>query len=982
MFTTELIAGTGSNKISIDLSQEIPVSLNFSIGDIRQPEKRSGSFSKTIKIFGTKANNKFFEHIYEVNIVTSTFNRNLKTPCYIIQDGVVVVEGNLRLLQIEKTLQNDIESITYDVAILGDLSTIFTEIGDSKLTDLDLSAYNHSYTRVNQYNSWSATQGVGYVYPIIDYGFNSFASNNFSVEHLRPAIYLKQYIDSIFSAAGKSYTSTFFNTSFFKSLIIPFNGDKFTMSAATRLTYESLIGDNGGQAAINIPLTYSSSWGDWGDSSYTTDNFDLNIVTSDPSGQYSGGVFTCANRGVYDVKTSFSLEIKFNNTSAWTAAVPYQTSGIMMQAILDWRVNSSAAWGVASISTVFYTGTFTNSYSTFTIPVNFPAQTLGIGNQLRVRFIPFASVSFGVTFLNGVTPVTTGTASADVHITSASTLNFKLQTGDYMASNSLTIADAIPKDVKQKDLLTSVIKMFNLYLDVDQTNSNNYLIETRDDFYAAGSTKDWSSKLAWDRPFVIKPMSEVDYKRFIYTYKTDQDYYNKRYFDAEGESYATKSLDVLNDWTKNENKTEVIFSASPVSDNSNNDLIIPRIFTYDGTTVKPTKGNIRILMYGGVKSNSTPYTFFNPMGSDSMGVASLPMYTYAQAGMVNDAMNPTDTIEWGVPNQVFYSPTTYTNNTLYNKYYSKFMNEITDRDSALVTAYFYLTARDIAEFDFRDKIFVKEYYYFINQIMDFNPLKDDLTKVELLKIKEYDAFTSSESTPAVITTNSGSEGISARLGGMAEGETNTNAGGVVMGVSNSNRSVGSVITGSRNSISQDCINVVIVSSELCSVASFSSGCNITASSGCYISPFGSNISLSNCYNVTVNEGVSNFTGINLNGETITTADSGTVKIGGQIANVSNTYELKTSSFTVDHDIMVYEIDCTGGDVTATFGFAQYNYDYKLFYFKRVDSSANNFIIDEPSGLTTIDGNIFPYTTGAVQWDDIPVFYNATNFRIL
>jgi hypothetical protein len=191
----------------------------------------------------------------------------------------------------------------------------------------------------------------------------------------------------------------------------------------------------------------------------------------------------------------------------------------------------------------------------------------------------------------------------DAKISSASTLNFKLQTGDYMDSNSLTIADAIPKDVKQKDLLTSVIKMFNLYFDIDQSDSNNYIIETRDDFYAAGSSKDWSDKLAWDKPFVIKPMSEVDYKRFIYTYKADQDYYNKRYTDSEGEVYATKNLDVLNDWTKNENKTEVIFSASPVSDNSNNDLIIPRIVSFDGTTVKPLKHNIRILMYNGVKSN-------------------------------------------------------------------------------------------------------------------------------------------------------------------------------------------------------------------------------------------------------------------------------------------------------------------------------------------------------------------------------------------
>ncbi len=102
MFETELIA----NNTSLDLKDDVPVSLNFSIADIRQPEKRNGSFSKTIKIYGTKTNNKFFEHYYNVNTITSSFTPNLNTPCYLIQDGCVVFEGNLRLLSVEVILNN------------------------------------------------------------------------------------------------------------------------------------------------------------------------------------------------------------------------------------------------------------------------------------------------------------------------------------------------------------------------------------------------------------------------------------------------------------------------------------------------------------------------------------------------------------------------------------------------------------------------------------------------------------------------------------------------------------------------------------------------------------------------------------------------------------------------------------------------------------------------------------------------------------
>jgi hypothetical protein len=161
MFETELIAGTGSTLTSLDLTQDIPVSLNFSIADIRNPEKRNGSYSKTVELYGTKTNNKFFEHYYGVNTATNNFNPNIKTPCYILQRGAVVFDGDLRLREVKVILRNDIEEIKYSIEIFGDTSTLFGEIGDSKLQDLDFSAYDHTYNRENVYNSWSATQGSG-----------------------------------------------------------------------------------------------------------------------------------------------------------------------------------------------------------------------------------------------------------------------------------------------------------------------------------------------------------------------------------------------------------------------------------------------------------------------------------------------------------------------------------------------------------------------------------------------------------------------------------------------------------------------------------------------------------------------------------------------------------------------------------------------------------------------------------------------------
>ena len=78
---------------------------------------------------------------------------------------------------------------------------------------------NHAYTLANQQTSWTATSG--YVYPLIDYGFNT-GLVDWSVEELYPAIYVKDYLDRMFTAAGYTFTSTFLTSTPFTKLIIPF----------------------------------------------------------------------------------------------------------------------------------------------------------------------------------------------------------------------------------------------------------------------------------------------------------------------------------------------------------------------------------------------------------------------------------------------------------------------------------------------------------------------------------------------------------------------------------------------------------------------------------------------------------------------------------------------------------------------------------------------------------------------------------------
>jgi len=513
MFTTELIVGTSPNGYSLDLQNEIPISINLSIADIREPEKRNGSYSKTIKLKGTKTNNKFFEHTYQVNVSTNSWNANIKTPAYVLQQGSVVFEGYLRLLQINATQVNGVNDIEYEVSIFGDNNTLFAGIGDSKLQDLDMSEFDHVYSRQNIINSWASlikvsgvdvpfAIGNGYTYPLIDYGYNNFNANSYPVETWRPAIFVREYIDKIFAAAGKTFTSTFFDSAFFKKLIIPHNGDKFTMSAANLALREFLAGDTGASVAQNHTIILGTAGGYWhGFGSTVVGNHTLDLKFNDdttnpytdPSNIYdpTTGIITIQSTGKYSITAKVDWQLKLNYP-AGTASLS-QSSHPYHYKLLK-STDGGSTWTIADTQFINDSTPLSSSYANITYNYNYSSTALMYaGEKYKLAVNALVNQTTGdMVFVGG-----SGNGSIDARLRSSATLKFTLTNNQFSPGQTITMNDAIPKDIKQRDFLTSLFKAFNLYVDLDANNPDNYLIETRDDFYAAGETNNWSSKIAW-----------------------------------------------------------------------------------------------------------------------------------------------------------------------------------------------------------------------------------------------------------------------------------------------------------------------------------------------------------------------------------------------------------------------------------------------------------------------------------------------------
>jgi len=710
-----------SNGIDLDLG-EFATTLTFSIADIREPDKRNASFSKTLTLPGTKANNKFFENMFEVDVVTQTFNPNLKALTILSVDGVTQFKGALKLRQVNYLVGGQ---VTYDCNLIGNLGELFQEMGNLRLRDLDLSSYNHTYTQTNVEASWSPTLGTGYVYPMVNYGENSDL-NNWDIIHFRPALFAKTILDKIFTDAGFIYTSTFLNSDLFKRLIIPNSQDKLRLTGDQVNTRLFKAGKSTSQVTtlptsvdtLN-PVTLIINNDSTGGYFDNDGNFNTSTYKHEPT--YNGfNTYLYSNDVQIDLTFNQDISTANDFSSDVVIQIIQEESGI--ETILNSQYLSMGA-GLVN------TGVGTESF-TFNKSFNLAAENISVysGKKIFVRL------------QSQVNSVLSTLTSAQVTITN----QFFSDTivNDLVGVNDTIVMSNTLPDMLQKDFVIGLIRMFNLYIEPDKDNETLLNIEPRDTYYNTTQV-DWSAKLATEKELGIEPMALLNFKRIVAQYKDDSDYYNKIYKQEYTRNYGSYLADVTNDFVNGDYKIETTFSPTPLVGNFENDRIIPTILqSTSGTppTVEPFGALPRILYWGGLKNCET-WTFREFV---------IPSYKtqYPYAGHLDDPQAPTIDLSFGIPQKVYYgvnqyiSSLTYTDNNLYNTYYSQMISEITDRDSKLVTGYFWLTPVDILNLDFRKIYRVGSHALRLNKIYDYNPVKSNLTKCEFIKIKDTSTFVS------------------------------------------------------------------------------------------------------------------------------------------------------------------------------------------------------------------------------------------------
>jgi hypothetical protein len=771
----------------VDITSDIDAMMTYAIDDIKDFSARNTSFSKTIVIPGTANNNKIFGNVFDPNQsnfsdpnqpnINYNFDISRSASCILFQGNMQVFKGIIRILQIVI----DKDQISYECSLFGELGGLILALGTKKLEELDFSLYNLTYNinnitdtwnpgyqnyyidsgpfgvdfvnftlvfqngDITQYlavgdvNSISSTDvpsnngnytiasfstngtsttivytspfttwtngsaiitvkdkpGLGPLFPLIDYGTYSADKINWDYQTFRPALFVYEYIKKIFEGVSYKYDAPLFELAFFKTLIIPHN-QKILSGTKTNIF-------KGGKTALT---------------SYTAPN---GTSFHSIKMQYKSTTVTTADNIIFTYNGTGS-RFKLNFVETYNI----QASGLPLT---NFKLRINAYRRVSGVDTlVAQSVQYNYIIGQFLYPFDFTAE-FDLTTSQQFWF------ALEVSNLQPVPASRSFTLKSQYNQLSISIDSLTPLIQPIVYGDRITMNDTIPKNIMQKDFLSSIMKMFNLYLYEDTTLQKMINIKPYVDFFDTdvNNALDWTYKMDVSKPLVLKPMSELNARYYLFKYKEDSDYYNDQYKKRFNLTYGTNRFDTGFEFAKEETSVDLIFSSTPLRGYETGGKVYPTIFKRKGDSVgvdeETIDHNIRIMQTKLITGVSS-YDITN-------GGSILTTKTeYPYAGHFNDPYTPTIDINYAIPSLLYYQPTNIDNITvnLFTLYWIQYMYEIIDQDSRLLVANFRLNEQDINQLDFSKLIYIQGVLYRLNKIIDYNATKRDTCKVELLKV--------------------------------------------------------------------------------------------------------------------------------------------------------------------------------------------------------------------------------------------------------
>ena len=580
--------------VELDLFQDETIYLSNNVTGLFDLGKLPSDFTRQITIPGTRKNNDFFQHVYDIAVDEPfLFKTNTKVIAQFDFDGFYVSQGYIQLNKVNIKENKYIDS--YEVSIYGLLSSFKKDLQNITLTQLStLDNYDHIFSIGNIVNSWSGSAydgsanalwpessiftssvdghslGGEVVYCLQDAGkqiaYQSALPNNLlgidnvegfagstaggqiKAQNYKPAMRLDIIVDAIFDEIGYTYESTFLSESRFDNTYVLLDrGLRFPVIDGVDLeTYGQIeVGPvSGSSAPLNLLNNITSSLG------FTNVYFDPSNSIIDAEGTYSpfwGSAIVNSSPTDSEVTLNILVSSSTDPATAYpTLYINPADSGVVTDGIELTFINEV-------IRRDFQQSGGEKEYTL--------TQELPIG-------MSFSSGS-ETNFVIGYT--TTGIGSLSVTIGAGANTESRIkikslnQLGELLP---ISMADNMPfatNGITLLDFMASIQKKFNLQIYPSKTKPRHFIIQTFNDWYKQGKVKNFDTFVDLNQKISVTPANNLGVREVEFGDKLDIDFLSQNFNKSNNREFGKSYFrDTQNFFSEGKLQVESGLSSSPL----------------------------------------------------------------------------------------------------------------------------------------------------------------------------------------------------------------------------------------------------------------------------------------------------------------------------------------------------------------------------------------------------------------------------------
>ena len=723
METALIIYSQGDNVPTlVDLYENESISLQYNFTDIKDLRPR-GSYSRTFRIPATPTNSKIFGFIQENTYQFANFNPKRKLNAIITVDTIPTLEGSV---QFKAVYTQDGQNHEYEIVFFGNVIDFFKNIGDADFKNyiadqlqIDL-PYVLSYVNLDAINTSNIAffgltdRGQNWVGMLSDNTSRSIYSTSISevpkINELTLFVKAKYIFDKILDLSGFSLgadSSTL--TTELDSMYIPWTSE----SNATQS-----IG-NVETARFQISGGISASTLNSGDFTQITDANDISVwyapipnmtLGFDYGSNLTNNVYTFPFSGDYNLQANLIVQIDAADAANLGFKLGFKhtefVSGDVNIIYSDFSSSSltyfNPSTGAMILNQDFGATVYANDGS-----INTP--TFFQVNDTIEPIIIYPSPIISTLPWGGTMTLSDGFFKS-------------IQINKPSYGNDIDWSANAPV-MKCSEFIDSLFKMFNLVVVSNKFNQKLIDFIPFQEYISQGVSKDWTPLLDISKDITLMSTNDYQARKNTWTYKSSTDLFNNIYNTQGNRVYGRLELiDPENDFATDENKVELYFGSTPIVPINAADYSIPKFVNDNYEYSAP---NARILY-------KTSLTFdVNVYNDDANTVVTTPLFLVSHySDFIPDITSLDLNFGQETPlcavNSIPYK-------TLYARYWNEYIQNIYAPDARILEAFFSLEFADIYNFNFNDKIFIKDSYWRILSISDYVVGTQDTVKVTLIK---------------------------------------------------------------------------------------------------------------------------------------------------------------------------------------------------------------------------------------------------------